>query len=96
VKKLRSRSQASTITATAAAFDADNHSIRGEAFRVAVEAEVDPRKNAVDFDDLVANFQDGITLHKLRRDLEESKRSMKRSEDFLRQLSKDFLHGVTY
>jgi hypothetical protein len=93
VKKLRSRSQASNITATAAAFDADHHSSRSDAFRVAVEA--DPRKNAVDFDDLVANFQDGITLHKLRRDLEESKRSMKRSEDFLRQLSKDFLHGVT-
>lgn len=96
VKKLRSRSQASTITATAAAFDADNHSSRSEAFRVAVEVEVDPRRNAVDFDDLVANFQDGITLHQLRRDLEESKRSMKRSEDFLRQLSKDFLHGVTH
>ena len=95
VKKLRSRSQASNITTTATAFDADHHSSRSDAFRVAVEAEVDPRKNAVDFDDLVANFQDGITLHKLRRDLEESKRSMKRSEDFLRQLSKDFLHGVT-
>ena len=97
VKKLRSRSQPSNSMAAAVAFDAiNNQGNHSGGFHVAVEAEADSRKNAVDFDELIANFQDGITLNRLRRDLEESKRSMKKSEDFLRQLSKDFLHGLAH
>ena len=49
------------------------------------------KRNAVNFDELISNFQDGIMLSKLRQELEVSKQSMKKSENFMRQLSQEYL-----
>lgn len=49
------------------------------------------KRNAVNFDELISNFQDGIMLSKLRQELEDSKQSMKKSENFMRQLSQEYL-----
>lgn len=53
---------------------------------------VDSRRNMVDFDELVANFESGATLQKLRKELEESKRSMANSQNYLRNMTKDMIY----
>mmetsp|Transcript_24565 Transcript_24565/g.40947 ORF Transcript_24565/g.40947 Transcript_24565/m.40947 type:complete len:378 (+) Transcript_24565:115-1248(+) len=47
--------------------------------------------NAMTFDELVSNFEGGVELQRLRKELELSKQSMKKSEDFMKQLSGDYL-----
>ncbi|KAJ1427001.1 hypothetical protein B484DRAFT_450452 [Ochromonadaceae sp. CCMP2298] len=49
------------------------------------------KRSAATFDDLVANFRDGVMLQKLRQELEQSKTSMAKSETFMRELSKEYL-----
>jgi len=46
-------------------------------------------RNAVDFDALVANFEQGLTLQRLKEELEESKASMARSNKAMQQISKE-------
>lgn len=62
-------------------------------FSVPVMAEEDHQKAAMDFDSLVANFQQGITLQKLQSELAASQQSMKQSEDFMKQLTREFGGG---
>jgi len=40
---------------------------------------------------LVANFQEGTMLNRLRKELEDSQKSLKNSESKLKQLSLDYL-----
>lgn len=78
VKRLRSKTQAHTDSGPPPA-----------GFTVSAIAEEDLKKNTVDFDALVANFEQGITLQKLQDELKSSKLSMQRSEDFMKQLARD-------
>jgi hypothetical protein len=67
---------------------------QSNSFDVTVDSEVDSKKNAINFDELVANFQNGTTLKKLQRELEISKQSMQRSEAFLKSLSMEYLNKL--
>lgn len=60
-------------------------------FNVDTTEKHDYKRAALDFDSLVENFQQGITLSKLQEELNESKKSMARSEEFMKQLAKDFM-----
>lgn len=63
-------------------------------FNISGDADVDSgKRNPINFDELISNFQGGITLQKLRKELEQSKQSMKNSENFMKQLSKEYLSG---
>lgn len=53
--------------------------------------ETDLRRNALNFDELVANFQNGTTLEKLRRELADSRSSLAQSESVIRELSGQYL-----
>ena len=46
-------------------------------------------RSVVDFDALVENFQQGLTLHKLRSELQESQASMERSRQAMQSISRD-------
>lgn len=46
--------------------------------------------NKLDFESLVCNFEQGLTLKKLQQDLLESKNSIQKSETFMKQLTKEF------
>lgn len=65
---------------------------KGAASKFSVEevGEKDTRRNVVNYDELIANFQNGTTLQALQKELEMSKKSMARSEQFLRDLSKEY------
>ena len=68
-----------------------NHEAEGASFNVSNDNESDNRRNPINFDELISNFQGGLTLQKLRKELEQSKQSMKNSENFMKQLSKEYL-----
>jgi hypothetical protein len=51
----------------------------------------DYKSNPVNYEDLVYNFQHGVNLDKLRRELTESKSSLATSEQLIRDLSSQFL-----
>lgn len=53
--------------------------------------ESDMRRNPLNFDELVSNFQNGTTLEKLRRELTESRNSLAQSESVIRELSGQYL-----
>jgi hypothetical protein len=53
--------------------------------------ESDSRRNPLNFDELVANFQNGTTLEKLRRELADSRNSLAQSESVIRDLSGQYL-----
>lgn len=55
-----------------------------------VAVEEDLRRNALDFDALVANFEQGLTLTKLQKELQQSQSAMAASEQFMRKLAQDF------
>jgi len=46
----------------------------------------DDRRNALDFDALVSNFEQGLTIKKLKADLQDSKHSMAKSLAFMKQI----------
>lgn len=58
-----------------------------EDFVVARENEVDPKRHPVDFDNLVANFQSGASLDRLRKELADSQHSLAQSEEVVRKLT---------
>ena len=97
IRKLRSNKQSSSNNKershSIGSHSNHNHSntAANNDFDVSLEAEVDLKKNAVNFDELVSNFQNGTTLKKLQRELEQSKQSMQKSEAFLRNLSMEYL-----
>lgn len=47
-------------------------------------------RNAIDYESLIANFQNGIMLNQLKTELEQSQASMKKSEDYLKSAARDF------
>jgi len=59
-------------------------------FKTNKEPEEDLRRVTIDFDALVANFESGLTLRKLQAELEESKQSMKMSQEALKKISQDY------
>lgn len=96
VRKLRAKSQIMKTQASASNLHQHHDSQRKESepnFNVNTEAEIDPKRNAVNFDELILNFQDGTTLKKLRKELEQSKQSMRQSEKFMQELSREYLAG---
>jgi hypothetical protein len=62
-----------------------------EEFAVTAKSEVDMKKNPVDFDELLRNFENKTTLNQLRAELEESQRSLASSEDHIKSLSRDIV-----
>eukprot|EP01038_Epipyxis_sp_PR26KG_P005725 gene5725-7908_t len=100
VKKLRSKTKQNTIkksrSGSAASIlqnSSTNNNIIKE-FNVVNEKEIDLKKNALNFDDLVNNFQNGVTLQKLKAELAQSKQSMAKSEQFMRELSRNYINGI--
>ena len=69
---------------------ADNAPESSGTFGVAAVPEEDPRKNAVDFNELVSNFTAGTTIQRLRNELTESQSAMNRSRSFIDQLAREF------
>lgn len=84
VKRMRAK-----IPSEAAMYGANNES--EASFNVSNDLDSDNRRNPINFDELISNFQGGVTLQKLRKELEQSKQSMKNSENFMKQLSKEYL-----
>lgn len=64
-------------------------------FNTSTEPEQISNKVALDFESLVANFQNGTTIQQLQRELEQSKKSMSASEQYMRQLSKEYGRSKT-
>jgi hypothetical protein len=62
-------------------------------FGVATIHESDSRRNALDFDSLVANFEQGVNLQKLQDELKQSKASIAKSENFMRELAREYSSG---
>ena len=86
VSRLRNQIQdISQITATTS-LTTNNPS----SFAIESNQAVDFRRNVLDYDDLITNFQRGTNVKKLREELEESKISVAKSNDFIRQLTQDF------
>jgi hypothetical protein len=83
VKKLRSQTQANA-NSNKTSFDTSS-----------APQEAGSARNVVDFDALVANFENGITLNQLKAELERSKESMKKSEDSMREITKEFSKKVS-
>jgi hypothetical protein len=81
VKKLRAK------VPSESSLQAPNHDA---AFNIGNDSGDVGRRNPINFEELVSNFEGGVTLQKLRKELEESKQSMKQSENFMRQLSQEY------
>lgn len=60
--------------------------VHSDEFFVKKEDEVDLKRNPLNFDELVSNFQNGVTLERLRKELEDSKNSLKQSKSAIRNL----------
>ena len=65
--------------------------MQGAAFTTKPADEQDLRRKESDFETLLSNFQNGTTLKKLQKELAISKNSMKKSEGYLKDLSRDIL-----
>ena len=73
------------------------HKLRGQtdsarpvnAFTVPTKKEVDMKKNPIDFEGLVKNFENQTTLNQLRAELEQSRQSLANSEEYIKELSRD-------
>lgn len=87
IRRLKSNKQTGGTSSTQKSSSSSN---LNTGFNTATEGEGDSRRNAVDFDELVANFQTGATLQRLRKELEASQASMASSQSYLRNLSKDY------
>jgi hypothetical protein len=60
--------------------------VHSETFSVKKEEEQDLKRNPLNFEELVANFQSGTTLDRLRKELEDSQNSLKQSKSAIRSL----------
>lgn len=60
--------------------------VHSETFSVKKEEEQDLKRNPLNFEELVANFQSGATLDRLRKELEDSQNSLKQSKSAIRNL----------
>ena len=75
------------------------HKLRGQtdsarpanAFAVPMKKEVDTKKNPIDFDCLVRNFENQTTLNQLRAELEQSRQSLANSEEYIKELSREMV-----
>jgi hypothetical protein len=81
VKKLRAK--------TNMAIDFNGRSDKGD-FTVSAVGEVDRHRNVVDYDSLVKNFEQGITMQRLKTDLQQSQSVIAHSEAFFKQVSEEF------
>lgn len=54
-------------------------------FSIKQDAEQDSKRNPVNFDELITNFQNGLNIDKLRKELDQSRKALAQSEDFIRQ-----------
>lgn len=86
VKKIRGQTHNVYISST---------SSKGGEFEVAGNTleEDSFKKNAIDYDALVANFEQGILLQRLRAELEASKQSVSKTTEYMRKLTQDALNG---
>jgi hypothetical protein len=55
------------------------------------ESAHDSRRNPLNYEDLVYNFQHGVNLEKLRKELADSRQSLAQSEHVIRELSSQYL-----
>jgi hypothetical protein len=88
VKRLRAKTQVDNRDPRA------NEATDDVQFHISKESDdANGRRNPVNFDELISNFEGGVTLQRLRKELEASKQSMKNSENFMKQLSREYLNG---
>lgn len=91
VKKLRAKVPSESALDSAAA---SAYASAGGTFNMNVDSGSDVgRRNPINYDELISNFEGGVMLQKLRKELEESKQSMRQSEHFMRQLSMEYFGG---
>ncbi len=62
-------------------------------FSVQSIPEEDIRRNVLDFDSLITNFQTGANISKLKQELMQSQQSKSNSEQFMRQIAAEFNLG---
>jgi len=62
-------------------------------FSVQSIPEEDTRRNVLDFDSLITNFQTGANISKLKQELMQSQQSKSNSEQFMRQIAAEFNLG---
>ena len=74
VKKLRSQTATANMNTFEISSAIDNN---------------DDRRNALDFDALVSNFEQGLTIKKLKADLQDSKQAMANSLAFMKQIKSE-------
>mmetsp|Transcript_41016 Transcript_41016/g.41892 ORF Transcript_41016/g.41892 Transcript_41016/m.41892 type:complete len:325 (+) Transcript_41016:133-1107(+) len=55
----------------------------------------DPNKSNLDFEAMITNFEQGITLRKLQAELEDSKINMMRSEDVVKKISAEYYRKIS-
>merc|ERR1719453_2592775 len=95
VKKLREKTTKPSTNSTTkenGKSTKGNNNINNNNFKISVDvAETGDKRNATDFDLLLENFQNGTTLKKLQAELAQSKQSIAKSENFMRNLSKEYL-----
>eukprot|EP01041_Mallomonas_annulata_P002754 gene2754-5422_t len=63
-------------------------------FNVSTESDQSSNRNPLDFDALVANFEQGLTLRKLQAELEESKINIMRSQDAVKKISAEYSRKI--
>jgi hypothetical protein len=90
IRRLKSNKQTGVGAGNTTQKTSSSSSNLNTGFNTTTEGESDSRRNVVDFDELVANFQTGATLQRLRKELEASQASMASSQSYLRNLSKDY------
>lgn len=67
--------------------------VKEKSFDTAHMPEEDSKRNAIDYDALVANFEQGIMLQRLRAELEESKQNISKTTEHMKKLAQNALKG---
>lgn len=86
IRNLKSSKSSSSITSSSS-----NPSSQAD-FVVSQEAEKSLYKQAINYDQLIKNFEEGQTLGKLRKELEESQKALAYSQGAIRSISQQFIN----
>lgn len=86
VRSLKAKAQQAPNQAGRPPKVSNNAGNGGGDFVVAKEEETDMRRNPINYDELLANFQSGSNLERLRKELKDSQQSMQTSSRAIRNL----------
>ena len=71
-------------------FNKNEDAALSTSFSVQSIPEEDIRRNVLDFDSLISNFQSGANISKLKQELMQSQQSKSNSEQYMRQIAAEF------